>query len=282
MKMVTLMENTAKPNSHLIAKHGLSLYLEVENYKILFDTGPDASFLENAQRLGVDLGAVDLLVLSHAHYDHGGGLEDFFQVNHKASVFLSAYVKGEYFAQRSETEFQYIGLNPVILERYTDRFRYVDQSTEVFEVLPGIILLKPTVHSTFVPSAPLFEKKERIYVQDSFAHELIFVIEEKGALHIFTGCSHNGIINMVLSVRKVFPKLAIRTLVGGFHLMNTKTNRMAETADTVKQIARMLAELQIGQIYTGHCTGAEAFEVLKKILGDTLETLYTGQVVTRE
>ena len=72
MKIVTLLENTAGREG-LRAAHGLSLYIETPRHKLLFDMGPNEDFLANAGALGVDLTAVDLAVLSHGHYDHGGG-----------------------------------------------------------------------------------------------------------------------------------------------------------------------------------------------------------------
>ena len=80
MKIVTLLENTAG-DAGLCAAHGLSLYIETPKHKILFDMGPDARFLDNAKKLGVDLSAVDIAVLSHGHYDHGGGLRAFCEIN---------------------------------------------------------------------------------------------------------------------------------------------------------------------------------------------------------
>ena len=73
MKIVTLLENTAR-RPGLAAARGLSLYVETDRRKVLFDMGPDASFLDNARALGIDLAAVDDAVLSHGHSDHGGGI----------------------------------------------------------------------------------------------------------------------------------------------------------------------------------------------------------------
>ena len=76
MRIISLVENTSV-NDAIKAEHGLSLYIESKNYKILFDMGQTDLFLKNAKRLGVDLSQVDIAILSHGHYDHGGGLEEF-------------------------------------------------------------------------------------------------------------------------------------------------------------------------------------------------------------
>ncbi|MDD4445997.1 MAG: MBL fold metallo-hydrolase, partial [Eubacteriales bacterium] len=87
MRIVCLSENTSEKN--LLTEHGLSLYLETRKHKILFDMGQSGIFLRNAQNMGVDLSAVDLAVISHGHYDHGGGLEVFLSVNDHAPVYMN-------------------------------------------------------------------------------------------------------------------------------------------------------------------------------------------------
>ena len=71
MKVVILMENSTCRDTVACA-HGLSMYIETDKHKILFDMGPDAQFIDNAKALGVDLTQVDIAFLSHAHNDHCG------------------------------------------------------------------------------------------------------------------------------------------------------------------------------------------------------------------
>ena len=90
MRITALVENTVG-NGCVECEHGLSLYIETEKHKILFDMGQSALFLQNARALGVDIAAVDMAVLSHGHYDHGGGLSAFLQANTNAPVYISRY-----------------------------------------------------------------------------------------------------------------------------------------------------------------------------------------------
>jgi len=89
MRVVALIENT-KPEGRddLTAEHGLSLYIEQEGRHILFDTGATGAFTRNAEKLGIDLGAVDAAVISHHHFDHGGGLARFLEINQRAKIYL--------------------------------------------------------------------------------------------------------------------------------------------------------------------------------------------------
>ena len=86
--MVTLIENTPGAPGCLF-EHGLSFYAETKNHKILADTGASGAFLKNAQTLGIDLRQVDTVVISHGHYDHGGGLLEFAALNPTAKIYLS-------------------------------------------------------------------------------------------------------------------------------------------------------------------------------------------------
>ena len=89
MKITTLMENTASAECYT-AEHGLSIYIETKNHIILFDSGASGAFADNAEKLGVDLGKVEMAVLSHGHYDHGGGLPRFIEKNIAAPIYMIA------------------------------------------------------------------------------------------------------------------------------------------------------------------------------------------------
>jgi len=107
MKIITLIENHVN-SPGLVAEHGLSLYIDTGNKKILFDTGQSGLFIQNAQKLGIDIREIDLLVISHGHYDHTGGLYQFLEVNKKATV----YAKKEIFTPKYSGKTRFIGTQP--------------------------------------------------------------------------------------------------------------------------------------------------------------------------
>jgi 7,8-dihydropterin-6-yl-methyl-4-(beta-D-ribofuranosyl)aminobenzene 5'-phosphate synthase len=88
MKITALIENTTA-DKKLKANHGLCLYIETDKHKLLFDMGANDLFLRNAEQLGIDIKAVDTAVISHGHFDHGGGLQQFLQNNDKAKVYIN-------------------------------------------------------------------------------------------------------------------------------------------------------------------------------------------------
>ena len=133
VKVVTLLENAACREG-LASAHGLSLYLETPRHRILFDMGPDGAFVENAAALGVDLKTVDLAVLSHGHYDHGGGLAAFCRCNDTARIYIRRDAFGEFLSADPGQEPHYIGL-PEDLELFRERFVLTGPETKIDEEL---------------------------------------------------------------------------------------------------------------------------------------------------
>ena len=86
MRITVLSDNL--PARGLEAEWGLSLYLEYQGHALLLDTGASDLFARNADALGLDLGAVALGVLSHAHWDHADGMDAFFARNAAAPFYL--------------------------------------------------------------------------------------------------------------------------------------------------------------------------------------------------
>ena len=130
MKIWVLTENTACQED-LTAEHGLSLYIETGSRNILFDAGQTAAFADNAVKLGIDLSKVDFAVLSHGHYDHGGGLATFLKLNNHAPVYMSRHAFEPHF---NGTE-KYIGLDSLL--QASGRIVYVDEEKEI---APGLKL----------------------------------------------------------------------------------------------------------------------------------------------
>lgn len=77
MIIKTLAENTSN-DAQFETEHGLSLYIETSKHKLLFDLGASDLFAKNAVKMGVDLSAVDTVIISHGHADHGGEPTHFF------------------------------------------------------------------------------------------------------------------------------------------------------------------------------------------------------------
>ena len=150
MKIITLVENTEGAKG-CGAEHGLSLYVETERHRLLMDTGASSLFLQNAQILGVDLEKVDTVILSHGHFDHGGGILTFANVNPQAKIWLQKSAFGDFYSQPKGQEGHYIGLDPAIrnLEQlvFAGDVCRIDEELTVFSAIGTAWPLPPTNHA---------------------------------------------------------------------------------------------------------------------------------------
>lgn len=273
MKIITLLENGAC-DAALGSAHGLSLYIETPKHRILFDMGPDEQFLSNAEKLGVDLREVDLAILSHGHYDHGGGLEAFCKRNPTAKIYLRKGAFGEYVTLEEDESLRYIGLDPA-LQKYADRFVFTDESLWLDEEL-RLFSDVPDTYGALSASGKLKERQGENLLQDRFLHEQDLLITAEGKTVLVSGCSHRGIVNILRSARALASG-EIDDMIGGFHLFQLEEGDPA--AD--KLIEMIGTELLAGETvyYTGHCTGDYAYEKLNSILGGRLHRVMGGTVL---
>lgn len=248
-----LVEDHKKPEG-IGAEHGLSIYLETGEKKILFDTGQSGLFLENAKKMGLDLSDLDYVVISHGHYDHTGGLGYLSEGCGAIIVAHPDYLFPKYDGKRS------IGI-PAEAKLET----WLSQTP--LDLAEGVVFLGeiPGVRKTFgqCVGADGVTRDDPLFDDTGIA-----VLEGKRAV-VLCGCAHSGIVNIAKYAKKLCdPKEMV--LVGGFHL-HDRTEK--EIMDVIKE----LKALNVSSVYCGHCTGKKATELLLKEFGG--EELYSGMIL---
>jgi 7,8-dihydropterin-6-yl-methyl-4-(beta-D-ribofuranosyl)aminobenzene 5'-phosphate synthase len=280
MRVTTLIENDrVEGREDLTAEFGLSLHIQRGDLQILFDTGASGAFADNAGRLGIDLKQVSVAVLSHHHFDHGGGLRRFLAGNERARVHLRASGWAPRYFRTLVVVKRPIGLDPSLFDRYAHRFEFV---TESLEIAPGVFLLTDigAQHPRPQGNRHLFVERNGELEPDPFEHELVLVVLEDDGMVVFTGCSHHGILNMMEAARSRFPGLSIKAVFGGFHLIGVPFfDSMAAPREEVEAIGRKILDLTEGPVFTGHCTGRKAYGVLAGVMGSSLRPFSTGTSV---
>ncbi len=263
MKITVLAENTTR-RTDLISEHGLSLLIETAHHTILFDMGQTDAFLRNADTLGVDLKAVDIAILSHGHYDHGGGMAAFLHRNTKAPVYLQSGAFGKHFNGTAK----YIGLDPTL--QNSERLRFVN---EVLRLDDKLTLLSCNDRPRPYPTDPfgLMCEKDGVLVPDDFLHEQYLLIREAGKTVLISGCSHKGI-------RNIAAWFAPDVLVGGFHLSKLDPDSAAD-AQRFDTLAHDLLKHKT-TYYTAHCTGQAPYHYVKTHLNERLQYIATGDTIT--
>jgi 7,8-dihydropterin-6-yl-methyl-4-(beta-D-ribofuranosyl)aminobenzene 5'-phosphate synthase len=280
MQVTALIENKRlEGRDDLRPEFGLSLHVETNESKILFDMGSSAAFADNAEVLGIPMSDVDVAVVSHHHFDHGGGLERFFELNDRATVHLREGPRVDRYFKAFGVIKRSIGLDLDLLERFAQRIEYVD---DMRVIAPGVYLLTSigSVHPRPRGNRRLFMDSDGILVPDPFDHELLMVVKEDDGMVVFSGCSHHGILNLIDAASAQFPAVPIKTVFGGFHLIGLPFyNSMAASRSEVRDTGRQIMEKVDGTVYSGHCTGDKAFGVLAEVIGDSLQPFHTGTAV---
>lgn len=146
-------------------------------------------FAENAERLGIDLTQVDIAILSHGHYDHGGGLKRFMEVNKKASIYLSKYAFEPHY---NGTE-KHIGLDVSLAGN--GRLIFTEDKLEIDDTL-CLYSCNECVREFDLGSFGLNMMQDGELLPDDFRHEQYLLIKENGKTVLISGCSHKGIMDI--------------------------------------------------------------------------------------
>ncbi len=260
LSMIVLLDDTAtRPG--LKGEHGLSLWIRWGGHSMLFDTGQSARFLDNAQELGVEVTRPDVLVLSHGHYDHGGGLPDLLAAGVVPRVVAHPGVTVARWSCKPGMAPRAIGLDDTLREREGLFSRH---ATPV-EVAPGC---------TFLGAIPRFHPEgsgvRHFYLDpegrepDRVEDDSGVVFDTREGLVLVTGCGHAGVANYLAVVKARWPDRPLRMVVGGLHLQ-------AATEPELENAVAALESSGVGTVAAMHCTGSRGAEALAA--SDRFETL---------
>lgn len=271
MKITALIENTTIKDD-LKPQHGLSLYIETKSHRLLVDTGANGLFLENAKRLGIDISAVDTLVITHGHFDHGGGLKSFLEANKTAKV----YVQDTAFEQHFIRVLKFIKVN-IGLDKKLKSHPQIVPINGSYRIDDEVLLIANPVGRKLLSkfNSTLWAKSGKRVLLDEFRHEQSVLLTD-GASVLIGGCAHCGIANILAEAEKKHGK-PIEVCISGFHLFNP-ANNATEAPGVVKKLAVELSTRET-KFYTCHCTGIKAYEILKAAMQKSIDYLATGQTL---
>jgi 7,8-dihydropterin-6-yl-methyl-4-(beta-D-ribofuranosyl)aminobenzene 5'-phosphate synthase len=257
-----------------VACHGFSALAEARQGEraatVLFDVGPDGGlWLANAERLSVELSAIDVLFLSHWHWDHSGGIPDV--------VAAIAEARGR------------AGRGPLTVDVHPDRpdQRGTLTPLDVFAMLPpeptleaiaaagGRVVAHDQVHdvaglfvaSGDIPRRTAYEtglaghhswRGDEVTPDPEIHDERFLAASVRGrGTTVLTACSHAGVVNVGLEARRLLPDQPIDLLLGGYHLAGaTVEDRIAPTVRDLVELVRPRF------VAPGHCTGWRAAAAL--------------------
>lgn len=255
MRLTVLVDNNTLIDQYHLGEPAASYYLEADGLRVLFDTGYSRILLENAKSLGVDLGGLTHIVLSHGHNDHTNGLRFLLGEGRAPAAALVAHPD-------------------CLLPKYLDgeAIGAPYSPAEAAALAPCRFSAAPlwlSEHLCFlggIPRVTAFEAKEPIGClcrnglrePDFLPDDTGLVYRAPEGLFIVTGCSHSGICNIVSRAKAVCGCDRILGILGGFHLMDDP----ARTAQT----AAFLRRCGVDMLYPCHCVSLAAKAALLQSL----------------
>lgn len=274
LKITTLIENNPDNQNKLCFEHGLSLLIEADGKRILFDTGQSGDFIKNAKILNQNLTKLDWVLISHGHYDHSGGFEKLVE---KVNRIPELIVGAEFFKPKykilSDNEYkyngnafdeEYISKNNLPLKKVKEDIEYLTENIIVFHHFKRSNDFEKRNNNFFI-------KENSSYIPDEFDDEICLgIVTEKGLI-VIVGCSHVGAVNILDTISKKV-SMPIYAIIGGTHLIEADELRMQKTIDAFKE-----RNLQL--LAVSHCTGKEGIQLIKENFSDKFSFNITGNII---
>jgi 7,8-dihydropterin-6-yl-methyl-4-(beta-D-ribofuranosyl)aminobenzene 5'-phosphate synthase len=271
VRIIILVDNQAGPG--LVAEHGFSLWIEAGGKRILFDTGQGPALLPNVQRLGIPLEKTDVLVLSHGHYDHAGGIDAVFRNAPKMRIILHPNAVVPRYRIFPDKPAKPIGMPAsaaTVLNRLPDNKIQWSMQTSCFT--PFFRVTGP------IPRETPFEQGEKDLALDPTGNTIDLIEDDQAlliaspsGLIVCVGCSHAGLVNTLNFARAVSGIYKIRAVIGGFHLLHADDQRIQSTLAELETLDPQL-------LVPCHCTGERPMQMLQTAFGDRVQVGRSGAI----
>jgi len=271
IKITCLVDNAVEPGSLFWGEHGLAFLIESKDGRLLFDTGASGTvLLHNMQSAGIDPQSVSALAISHAHYDHTGGLPAILELRPGLPLYANADLLRERFARRNgRIESRGLPHTPAELQPRAD----LRLSTEPQEILTGVwttgeIAQRPQPEGR---SPYHVVRQGEVWAPDPYQDDMALVLENPAGLVLVCGCCHAGLLNTLAHVRRAFGQDPV-AVVGGTHLVSAD-------ADHLHRLMKELGRLGAPALYLNHCTGLAAYLALALAFGEQVRPCPAGAVL---
>jgi 7,8-dihydropterin-6-yl-methyl-4-(beta-D-ribofuranosyl)aminobenzene 5'-phosphate synthase len=273
LRITTLSENNAAIGD-FVGEWALSILIETDDTKVLLDTGQGHSCVYNADLLGVELGTIDKIVLSHGHFDHTGGLREVLRrMRKKVEILAHPDIWQPKYSDRTRRNPRYIGI-PF-------------QQNEL-ESLGALFVLdkKPVKINDFIMTTgevpmitPYEEVDAALYVKegsglrpDNVMDDQAIIIRTGIGLIIILGCAHRGMMNTIYHAKQLTGEDKLYAVVGGSHLISASEERFWQTVAALR-------ETGVQKLGLCHCTGQKAISLLAQEFGENFFFNQAGMAV---
>lgn len=277
-KLTTLIENHIDKEEKYRSEHGFSILIEgidkERPIRVLMDTGKSGLFFDNAIKMGISLENLDALCISHAHYDHAGGVKRLLKESNIGKIYVGKNFFQEKYYKKKDGSWKNIGISFSKKELEVDKIAIYEMKEDTQMIFPGITLYQNFEQSVDYESLnPNFfvKRKDSGYTKDYFDDEIAVTLDVEDGLIVIVGCSHPGIMNIIKTIEKRSRK-KICGIVGGTHLMEADGERLRKTIEDLK-------ERKINIMAVSHCTGEENLQIIKENFGKSFIFNCTGNEI---
>jgi 7,8-dihydropterin-6-yl-methyl-4-(beta-D-ribofuranosyl)aminobenzene 5'-phosphate synthase len=272
LKITTLSEDISHRRG-LFAEHGLSLFIEYKGYKVLFDTGQGPSVIANARAMNIDLRQIDVIVLSHGHYDHTGGLYSVLRKVGSKEIYAHPDALQMKYKLMPENSFRASGI-PTSQQELIQAGAVYKLSRKPTELIPGLIITGEIPRITdYETNNPLFyTERDNDYVPDSMLDDQALVLSTTKGPVIITGCAHAGLINTLKYATTLASSDHIYAVMGGTHLFEANSKKLERTIEDMHQF-------KLQKIVANHCTGINAQAAFQQTFRDKFILNTCGDII---
>ena len=261
VKIINIYNNEALSGKGLKNGHGESFHITIGDIQLLFDVGwKGKKLMHNAKVLGINADDIDLMVLSHGHRDHTGGLESFLKAR-TAGTQMPIYAHLSALEPKIGRKWLFpipMGLptlNPELAEKA--QFKLAKKPVEVLSALftTGEIPVEERLEKPGIVKAA-FHKVDGQWEWDPVIDDLSLVLQTKEGLVLITGCCHAGLLNTCARTMQLFND-KIKAVIGGTHMLEYSEEDIGHVGEILEKV------YGTPELYLNHCTGKRAIEQLR-------------------
>ena len=273
LRMTVLAENTAG-GANLLGEHGLAFWIEADGRRILFDTGQGKVLHHNAQCLEVPLDAAQMVVISHGHFDHTGGLKDVLGTAGQIDLYLHPAALKEKYHREKTPPHRSIGIPALDEQALHERTRNLMWTGVPTKLMGGVYVTGEIPRrNDFEDTGGPFYRDESCTEADPLLDDQALYIEMPVGTVVVLGCAHAGVVNTLDYIAELTGQVQVYAVLGGMHLVNATPQRLEATVAALKRYG-------VKKVGTAHCTGMRAASYLWSQLSGECFECSVGSVFT--
>ena len=270
MRLTCLVDNCVQSSSALWGEHGLSFLIETDAARVLWDTGQSGTVLaHNLEALKLHELPLTALALSHAHYDHTGGLEPVLTAHPGIPLYGHADLLRLRYGRREHVDIG-MPITPTDLARRAD-LRLSAAPQEIAPDIRTIGDIQPRPYPMGASASHAIRVSGQ-WMPDPYYDDQSLILEVAGGVVLLCGCCHAGLRNTLATLRRQTSAPLVAVL-GGTHLAGVD-------ATELQAIIEMLRGEGTPALYLNHCTGTHAIQVLAQVFGERAAPCPAGTVIS--